>query len=1249
MIIYFSDRNFNILGHASTNLPKGLHIDDDLKIEDIETGVAALELVISFDESTRGDVEFYTQTGNFILRSNDDENDFFTIIDRDVDTKAQEVRIYAEDAGLDLLNEIAPAYEASELKTIDHYINKFAYDSGFEIGVNEAEDLLRKLSWDDEETVTARLASIASQFDGCELSFSFETEGLKVTRKLINIYLERGKNVGVQLRLNRDIDGIVKTESIKDLATALKCTGAIPSGKEKAITLNNYDYDDGDFYTAYGVLYSRTALETWTRYHGDDETLTGQRGHITKPFSYDTTSQETLCNKAIAELKKRREVAANYEADIKSLPENVQVGDRVSIVDEKGELFLSSRLLTLETSVTQQKKRATLGEHRLKGSGISKKVAELADKFAEVASVRAEAIAAQLAAQKAQEEAEKAKQDAEKAAADAAAAETAASSAQSKIDAAEQDIQDAKNAAQEAENAAAEAERQAAQAVADAAAANAEVTVAKQKAETAITNAGAASTTATEAKEQASTASTTAAAAKLDAEQAKKDVASLGDSLETLSHTMSTDYARKTDLTETTASLQTQITQNAAKIETTAKAVTTIDETANDAKTQAAEAQNKAAAAQSQASQAATDAQAAQTAATAAQSAATNAQSKATAAETAASTAKTKAEQAEEELADAKANLEAVTSRVGSTEADIAAAQQAVTAAQGAADKAKADAKTAQDAADAAKADAQTAQTTADNANTAAANAQTAANNAKAAADKAQADAEALKTRVTQAETTISQHSEAIGLRATKKELENYATTAEMQAALTVEASAIKTEVSANYLTKTDAGSTYATKTLVTQTATDLIVNITAAGKTASNFMSYDATNGLLIGNKSSGSWSGYRAQVLPSAFNILDSSGKTLASYGANLIELGKNNRSATIELCDGIASMYNDDSNGEDWNRLVIDSRDTITLTSNGYINHVTQYDNGNNNSASAEIHISSNEPWSINTAAKGYIGLAISTRDGKTTTGDWNEYIAIHTLQRSCISLETLCPNKFAYLEVDAEKDLITLSAQTVKINYDLQVGGYSTFTSEAAFNSNVAVKGNLTVKNNGVILASKGSTSYYGMLTPEGSASGWIRTTESGLIPSAHGVSSIGSSSWQFKNGYFQNLYKGGVEVSTTDHTHGWTTVSPTAGDSYVSMSGYYIAYNTSIHMAIMRLAVTITPTAEITSGAAITLATLSGTIVPAATWALPIYAASSNARRWMGSLDSSGNIIVRTSSSLAAGTNYSIYVTGVWYY
>lgn len=78
-----------------------------------------------------------------------------------------------------------------------------------------------------------------------------------------------------------------------------------------------------------------------------------------------------------------------------------------------------------------------------------------------------------------------------------------------------------------------------------------------------------------------------------------------------------------------------------------------------------------------------------------------------------------------------------------------------------------------------------------------------------------------------------------------------------------------------------------------------------AAAKTATNYISYDSTNGLLVGNKTSGSWSGYRSQILPAAFNILDASGNILSSFGANKVILGRNNANSEIDLCDGAGTI--------------------------------------------------------------------------------------------------------------------------------------------------------------------------------------------------------------------------------------------------------------------------------------------------------------------------------------------------------
>lgn len=755
MIVYFSDRKLNIIGQASTGLPKGLTIVDDLREEDVETGVATFECVIGFDDSTRSLVERCATPGNYILRCDGGENEFYTITETEIDTKSKEVTVYAEDAGLDLLNEIVVEYEADKAYPISHYIEKFAYDSGFEIGTNEVASLTRKLSWDGESTITERIASIATQFDGAEVSYSFEVKGMQVIKKFINIHKKRGKDIGVTLRLNNDIDRIITTKSILNLATALLCTGGTPEGGSNPINLSGYTYDDGDFFTDGRWLKSRKALEAWNRY-------TLGNGWIVRPFEYDTTDQKTLCTKAIAELKKAREMEVNYEVEISKLPDNARIGDRVNIVDDLGGLYVSARILKLKSSVVNQDHTATIGEYLIKDSGISQKVADLAAKFAQTAQSASHALAvakaASTTATAAKEQANTALADsvkAQQAATDAATASTnalalsiaardQANHAQAAVDSVEKSVagivttvanaqaaaEQARQAAETAETKATEAHTASVNAETKATEAATAAQEAKAKATEATEKADTVKGTADQAKAEAEAAATTAAAAKLDAENAKKDIASLGENLTTLSNTMTADYARKTDLTEAEAHLQSQITQNAGLISSTVSMLSKIDETANDAEDQAEKAQKRAEEAQRQAAQAIADAEAAQLAANEAAQLAEEAQAEADTAREAAETAQSVLDNAQAALDVAISDLETVESRADATEAEIAAARQAVEAAQTAANAAKVNA----DAAAKTAAEAQeTASTATYSANEAQAVANAAANHAKIA------------------------------------------------------------------------------------------------------------------------------------------------------------------------------------------------------------------------------------------------------------------------------------------------------------------------------------------------------------------------------------------------------------------------------------------------------------------------------------------------------------------------------------
>ena len=375
MIIYFTDRQQNVMGQASTGLPHGLVIVDDVKAEDIDTGVASFEVTISFKEGDRLDLEQMTEAGNYVFRSSGNDAECYTIIDAETDTKLKERRLYCEDAGLDLLNDICGPYEADTAHDIAWYINYFAGSSEFEIGNNEIGTKTRTLSWDGEQTGTERIRSIATQFDNAEIAFSFVIENMQITHRYINIYEKRGVDIKQQLRLNREIDNIRIKHSVANLITAVKPTGATLEGEDEPLDLIGYSYDDGDIFlnSSTGVLYSRSGQGRWARPNGS---------YIQGTYSYETESQSELCTRAVNHLKQYSDVEVNYEVDIVRGLENTHLGDRVDVVDDAGEVYVSARILKLETSITGNYKNATIGEYLIRTSGLSEQVLQLAADFA---------------------------------------------------------------------------------------------------------------------------------------------------------------------------------------------------------------------------------------------------------------------------------------------------------------------------------------------------------------------------------------------------------------------------------------------------------------------------------------------------------------------------------------------------------------------------------------------------------------------------------------------------------------------------------------------------------------------------------------------------------------------------------------------------------------------------------------------------------------------------------------------------
>ena len=107
-------------------------------------------------------------------------------------------------------------------------------------------------------------------------------------------------------------------------------------------------------------------------------------------------------------------------------------------------------------------------------------------------------------------------------------------------------------------------------------------------------------------------------------------------------------------------------------------------------------------------------------------------------------------------------------------------------------------------------------------------------------------------------------------------------------------------------------------------------------------------------------------------------------------------------------------------------------------------------------------------------------------------------------------------------------IIINGKRALVGYNTQDGNKLIINYDNDYGNGVVIKGNVEVPNNLTVKGRKPIlehhvNGYYGLCTPELDEGDWIRTTRNGLIPyQSGGYSSIGTSSWRFNDGWFNNL-------------------------------------------------------------------------------------------------------------------------------
>lgn len=406
------------------------------------------------------------------------------------------------------------------------------------------------------------------------------------------------------------------------------------------------------------------------------------------------------------------------------------------------------------------------------------------------------------------------------------------------------------------------------------------------------------------------------------------------------------------------------------------------------------------------------------------------------------------------------------------------------------------------------------------------------------------------------------------------------------------------------------------------------------AGKTATNFIE-GTTEGLIVGNVTA-EVLGRNILIAADDINVRNGD-DVLATFSDSLIELGKNSKFAKIDLCSGSATLYNEyeGSIGPDlvvsdvYSRLVVESEHSIKLATSGAIYHNVYKRDENGNNAMAAIHLSTYTPWSGTTMEQWsnnpFPDLDMYTECNSGTLYSKNQVLMSQggvTLKSYAQSdyASTWVPNAFEHtsaIDLSGKAGTLVLRA-----------------TNGITLNNVTDFKNHLYIANGKFVRSYTAAGEPYTML----------HTNASDRIV-------VGYGSYELSKG-FTAVYGNTVNITTRDGFSidgkklEWVKATATAG-SNVTIGNQYCVYNAALDMAIIRINVTIKPTDAVSAGTDIVVAKVTGNIIPNYINALSNYVGSTNARRWVTCISTTGNIIARPSTSLNADTEYNLTITGAY--
>lgn len=337
--------------YMDNNIPTALHYYSDELVEYLK-GTAA---TYSFTAPAKHADSVYLTEGNKLSFRYRNKDYYMNIMH--VERDEFEVTVEAYSLSFELLNEQRGAYKASSAMSFEQYLNVFDPEHVITLRINEVSGRNITHEWEGENTILARLFSLATVFSA-ELEFLPElNDDYSLKRIIMNVYDEHSdatqgvgqRRTDLTLRYNQEISGITKISDITELYTAITPTGR--DGLTLApLDKTEYDSEGNVEYRKPAGSTHLYAVQARDRFPSNLMANENER-YIGVNWEYDTDNINTLYGQALAQLKKNCVPKVSYEVEGYF---DTGIGDTVTIADESfnPELYLEARVTEQHRSFT---------------------------------------------------------------------------------------------------------------------------------------------------------------------------------------------------------------------------------------------------------------------------------------------------------------------------------------------------------------------------------------------------------------------------------------------------------------------------------------------------------------------------------------------------------------------------------------------------------------------------------------------------------------------------------------------------------------------------------------------------------------------------------------------------------------------------------------------------------------------------------------------------------------------------------